>query len=438
VRGSLLLDRLSTHAGERPDEPALVDVESGETWSWRRLAEASRNVTEKLLDGSRFPTAVLLRKENGVEFVAEFLGILGAGCDALCVSPDLSPAEVKRLEYTCDSTVASADGVLLPSSGTTGLPKIVRRVAKTLDAMAEVICHTIGVGPADRVFAAAPFCHSYGMEHGLLAPIWAGACMWICRRFDAVRAAKMLENEITIFPGVPFMFESLAHLPVAGDSESGLRRAYSAGGPLPISAAEAFAQRFGVGVGQVYGATEVGSVTFSDPDSDTFAVGSVGQPMPGVSILIDENSQIVVKSPWMLDGYVGQGMGPNHLNGDGHFLTGDIGKFDNNGNLLITGRLKLMVDVGGKKVNPLEVESVLANHPKVEQCVVLPMATQGTNTRLRALVTARRPAAPPTAEELRRFVKDRLAAYKVPRVFEVRDRLPMSPAGKVLRHLVQE
>ena len=102
----------------------------------------------------------------------------------------------------------------------------------------------------------------------------------------------------------------------------------------------------------------------------------------------------------------------------------------------ITGRTKLLIEVGGLKVNPLEVEAVLAQHPGVEQCVVVPVRVSDTVCRLKAVVTPRPGAEAPSPDSLRRFARERLVPYKVPRVFEVRPTLPLSPTGKVLRHLV--
>jgi fatty-acyl-CoA synthase/long-chain acyl-CoA synthetase len=101
--------------------------------------------------------------------------------------------------------------------------------------------------------------------------------------------------------------------------------------------------------------------------------------------------------------------------------------------LFITGRLKLLVDVGGLKVNPVEVEAALATHPDVAECVVTPMALSDTVTRLRAVYVPSHPARPPRDEELRRHLRGLLAGHKIPRVFQAAHSLPRSPAGKVLR-----
>ncbi len=122
---------------------------------------------------------------------------------------------------------------------------------------------------------------------------------------------------------------------------------------------------------------------------------------------------------------------------DGYFPTGDIGYVDDAGRLFITGRLKLLIDVGGLKVNPLEVESVLMRHAAVEDCIVVPLRQSETVLRLKAIVTLRAGSTDLPIDELRELARQHLSAYKIPRVFEVRDSLPRSAAGKVLRHLVE-
>jgi acyl-CoA synthetase (AMP-forming)/AMP-acid ligase II len=461
-----LLQRLSDHARDRPDACAVVDLDNGDRWNWRQLNSATQFVSGQLLSTLTSGGVVMLCAENEPAFIAAFLGIIRAGLKAFCVSPTSAAAELTTMASavnavavigteTClsvlgvnrpaipiaaiwpgkedetESANSTGAALLLQSSGTTGTPKIVRRSAASLDAISETLCKTIGFTQADCVLAAAPLCHSYGLEHGLLAPVWAGSRVHVCRRFDLKLAMSELRRNSTIFPGVPFMFEALCE---SETSAPNLRRAYSAGGPLSPSAAERFAAQFGAQVGQVYGTTEIGSVTFNDPDLSGYAPASVGRPMDGVRVEIDaQSAQVSIQSPWMFECYLGEPDGaPEEA-----FATGDIGRLDNHNNLFITGRLKLIVDVGGRKVNPLEVESILAEHPGVAQCVVIPMPLAGNVMRLKALVIPRQPTTPPSPADLRQFVRERLASYKVPRVFEVRQQLPLSPTGKILRHLIE-
>jgi acyl-CoA synthetase (AMP-forming)/AMP-acid ligase II len=353
------------------------------------------------------------------------------------------PPDYRRREQSGGKRVGaqedlSAAAMLLNSSGSTGSPKIVHRSARALDAVAQACWKSVGFAADDHVLAAVPLCHSFGVEHGLLAPLCAGSCVHLCRGFDLHLILKQLREDISIFPVVPFMVEALASSDGIREQLPALRQVYSAGAPLPASVAQAFADRFGIRVGQVYGATEIGSVTFSDPNSPGYNAAGVGQPMPSVEIRIEaETSEVTIKADSMFDGYIDEQIAESKIDGDGYFHTGDLGALDSHGNLLITGRLKLLIEVGGQKVNPLEVEQVLAAHPAVAECVVLPMPVSATLTRLRAIVTLRTGTAEISSEDLRNFVKARLSAYKVPRVIELRDSLPRSPAGKVLRHLIE-
>jgi acyl-coenzyme A synthetase/AMP-(fatty) acid ligase len=244
------------------------------------------------------------------------------------------------------------------------------------------------------------------------------------------------------------MFEMLAG--DAGAVPAGpifLRRAYSAGGPLPRSLFDAMGRKFAFPVAQLYGATEIGSVTFNDPAIVPFDPAAVGRAMAGVSIRIlgpdhpivdrplgmNSEGHVAVRAPSMLSGYI-DGDSPPLLHG--YFLTGDLGRLDSSGALTVTGRIKLLIDVAGRKVNPLVVERVMCEHPGVAECVVVPLRVSQTLCRLKAIFTPS-PGASPHIDDLRRFARERLSAYKVPRVFEMRDSLPRSPAGKILRHVLE-
>lgn len=505
-----LLERLFQHAESRPEWLAY-HAGAGGSLTYGMLAERVAALAEVLSRELAPRAVVVLSCVNQLEYPVAFLGILAAGCTVFPVSSEAADAELLRAAFDAGAVAAIGDArtvnllgpllrrvipieqlptgrepqaanrlgnseegdpgwngqawmgpevnstlrsgdLLLQSSGTTGLPKIVRRSGASLDAVARGTVEAVGFGPDDRVLMTVPLTHSYGMEHGLLAPVWAGSCVHLCRGLDLPVIARELSNgDITLFPGVPSTFEMLASVAEtglfdklrAGRAMPSLRAAYSAGAPLPRSVFDAFARRFGVRVAQLYGTSETGSVTFN-PQSDDFDPASVGLPFNGVSIGIldpDTNApipagaegQVAIRAASMLSGYLNA---PADLL-DGYFVTGDLGRLDPSGRLFVTGRIKLLIDVGGLKVNPLEVEAVLGEHPAVAACVVVPVQQSQTVYRLKAIIAPRHSAAPPEADDLRRFAQARLAAYKVPRLFEMRDSLPCSPTGKILRHLVE-
>jgi long-chain acyl-CoA synthetase len=255
----------------------------------------------------------------------------------------------------------------------------------------------------------------------------------------------LADGGITVLPSVPAAFEMLRGPMGDGMTMPALRVAYAAGSPLPGSVFDGFKQKFGVPVTQLYGATEIGSVAFNAAWEAGFDPASVGRGMRDVSIRIldleegasslppGREGQVAIRAASMFSGYLDA---PAPLV-DGHFPTGDLGNLDASGRLFITGRIKLLIDIGGMKVNPLEVEAVLQRHAGVAACVVVPVRQSETVFRLKAVVTPLDPAHPPATAELRDLARQHLAAYKVPRVFEFRRSLPCSPTGKVLRHLVE-
>jgi acyl-CoA synthetase (AMP-forming)/AMP-acid ligase II len=469
-----LLQDLESHARSAPDAPAVQSVGPGEPIQFTRgqLHDSVCKICEalcKLLAGG----TVLLHYPNRRQYIPAFLGVLAAECTLFPVAADAAEAEVISAARRSSAAAAIVDqtsaaalrgcfqlarplpelspdaillskplwlpaagesaALLLHSSGTTAEPKIVRRDGPSLDAVTRNTIRACGFGESDYVLAAVPLCHSYGLEHGLLTPIAAGSCVHVCEKFDLPSVVRELrEGGITQLPGVPFMFEMLAK--IEGVRFSNLRKVYSAGAPLPRATFEAFQKAFGLRIGQVYGATEIGSVTFNDPDRIDFNPESVGRPMDEVSIRILDEGQVAVRAPSMLTSYVGELEMPF---AEGYFLTGDLGEIDERGDLIITGRTKLLIDIGGRKVNPLEVESALRRHPDVGACVVLPIRLSETVQRLKAVVAPARPDVEISVNGLREFVRSQLSAYKVPRVFEIRPSLPTSPAGKVLRRLVE-
>jgi long-chain acyl-CoA synthetase len=402
-----------------------------------------------------------------------FLGTLAAGCNLFPVSTELTESELLRAAKESSAAVFIGDqarqmltiplseisitetGALTPSlignlflqsSGTTAMPKIVCRSGQSVDRAADVIAEAIGLTPSDSVMMTIPLTHSYGLEHGLLAPVWAGSCTTLVNGLDLSAVLPALrDGEITVFPGVPSTFEMLAGVVDTHFQIKRLRSAYSAGAPLPIAVYEKFNERFSIKIAQLYGATEIGSVAFNRV-SDGFESSSVGTPMRDVSVRILNPDQPKQPLPTGEQGMVAiraSSMFSEYLSGnaeiiDGHFLTGDLGRVDEAGRLFITGRLKSLIDVGGLKVNPLEVEAVLQKHPAVGLCVVIPVAQSETVFRLKAVVTPRDPSVGIPIDELRALAREHLSSHKVPRWFEVRESIPMSATGKILRHLVEK
>lgn len=510
--GLELLQRLAHFGIAQPNAEALRQVDArghcDRSMTYGQLCRVVSDLAGQLR--SQFPpgSVVVLCHPNELEFVAAFLATLAAGGVAFPIHPNLPEAELlaaakftgavavsgtshatqllresgvheidtstlltRTLECRDRDTVASTEsvhllsdsrlaggdgpGLLLQSSGTTGLPKIVRRSGAALDAVARGVVRSVGLSNEDRVLGLVAACHSYGVENVVLAPLFAGASVHLCSLLEPHALLEYLNDaRITVFPGVPTMFEMLVRSSQDELPLRSLRRAYSAGATLPMTVFDAFAGKFGVQLGQLFGMTEVGSVTFNDPGLPGFDPASVGLPMDGVGIRIIERTtpdaarvlppgtdgEIAITAPSMLTGYVRGPHQPCELPAelsDGFFLTGDQGHLDSIGRLTITGRLKLVIDVGGLKVNLLEVEALLRDHPDVQDCVVVPIPVSETVSRLKALVVPAVPQSPPSFDALRKHLRSRLSPHKVPRLFELRTSLPRSPGGKILRYRLQ-
>ena len=333
------------------------------------------------------------------------------------------------------------------SSGSTGRPKRVPRTHGQCAAEAELY-RSLGFNAEDRILCAIPFFHTWGMGACLFGSAVSGATLVILEDphpflLMRQRALELIERErLTLFPGVPFNFRLLAEAPAEADLSS-LRLCFSAGTALPRSSFEAFGERFGVLVRQLYGSTETGIMTANMSADPVSTFESVGAPVGAVGIEIldeDENpvsngepGEVTVTSPAMTAGYEGSGMEEVNRQAfrQGRLFTGDLGRLDRDGMLYLVGRKKLLIEIGGYKVDPIEVEDVIAVHPSVAEAIVVGVGGEVEGEEIvKAVVVA---SAGCEERELIAFCRERLANYKVPQLIEFREEIPKSPLGKVLR-----
>jgi long-chain acyl-CoA synthetase len=239
---------------------------------------------------------------------------------------------------------------------------------------------------------------------------------------------------------VPFIFKLLAEAPGDGDLSS-LRLCLSAASALPRPTFDAFTQRLGVPIRQLYGSTETGAVAANLDEDPWTTWRSVGRPLDGVEVSVLDAAgepvtggrigEIAIRSGAMTRGYAERPQLNGELFAGGWFLSNDRGRVDEAGRLYISGRKQLLVDVKGDKVDPVEVEDVLAVHPKVREVVVVGVESSAEGEDLIKAVVV--PDGSCEARELIRFARERLSNYKVPQMVEFRDEIPRSPSGDVLR-----
>jgi len=327
--------------------------------------------------------------------------------------------------------------LLLQSSGTGGPPKIVRRSGEALGVVGSNVAQALSLCEKDVFLLSIPLYHSYAMDM-FSAALVAGCALEIHEGFVSARVRKALrEAEISVWPAVPVMLDALSRGQSPEAPASALRHVISAGSPLPRRVYDQFEASHGIRVAQLYGASEFGSITCGNPASPGFDPASVGRPFAGVDVRVDPaggEGEVLVAARSMMAEYLGE---PPPLDGRAFLRTGDLGRLDEDGSLTLTGRIKLLIDVGGQKVNPLEVEQVLEEHPEVSEAVVVVVPWSDTSDRHRAVIIPEKSCSPDVGE-LRRFAQRHLSAYKVPRSFRVRHELPRSATGKVLRGQLQE
>jgi len=328
------------------------------------------------------------------------------------------------------------------TSGSTGAPKRVIRTHANLLFELERLATIFGVGEDDRFLGAAPFSHVNGLVRTMMTSMFVGAMLHPLRQFNRRGALDLIARErITYFGAVPYMFIVLADAPLRGTVDlSSLRIVFSASAPLLPDDARRFHAKYGHWVRQLYGSTETGTISVNlDPDVAAH-LDSVGLPLPGVRVdVVDEHlrpvaagveGEVVIASPAAIRAYAGNPEASAASFRNGEYRSGDLGRKAADGHLTLTGRTKFLINRGGFKVNPLEVEHAIQSHPNVREVAVVGAPGPHGDDVVRCVVVA---SGPCTAEEIVRHCAERIADYKIPSRIEFRDELPKSETGKLLR-----
>jgi long-chain acyl-CoA synthetase len=332
--------------------------------------------------------------------------------------------------------------LLLYTSGSTGAPKRVVRTHAQLLAEVETLRALFAVTPRDRFLGATPFCHVNGLVRTMLNAMLGGATLYPIRQFARRTVLQLITKErLTFFGGVPQMFVLLAQTPPREAVDlSSLRIVFSSSAPLQARHNREFQRVYGLFIRQLYGSTETGTISYNNHSELEKYLESVGCALPGVSLaVIDEEGrrlstgregEIAVSSPFAISCYEGNIAATEKSFRDKFYLTGDLGSVDSEGFVTLTGRKSLMINRGGYKVNPYEVEEAIRQHPKVDDVAVLGAPGPHGEEIIRCLVVARENCRP---EEIILHCRNRIADYKIPSRIEFRESLPKSPTGKLRR-----
>ena len=363
--------------------------------------------------------------------------IVDAGFAAKLGTYSPAPAVVDR--------AADDTAVILYTSGTTGSPKGAELTHSNLLSNVEVCVNLFNGDSEDVIFGGLPLFHSFGQMCGLNAAVKIGAMLTLIPRFDPTKALEVLQRDkATVMQGVPTMYVALLQHPEHGNYDvAQLRLAVSGGASLPVEVLRGFEREFGVILLEGYGLSETSPVaSFNHADRERKA-GSIGTPIAGVEMrLIDtdwndvpegEIGEIAIKGPNVMKGYWNRPDATADVISDEWFRTGDLAKRDDEGYYFIVDRAKDLIIRGGFNVYPREVEEVLYEHPAVAEAAVVGIPDAQYGEEIGAAVTLK-PGAEVTSQEIQDFVKERIAAYKYPRVvWFLADGLPKGPTGKILK-----
>ncbi len=317
------------------------------------------------------------------------------------------------------------------TSGTTGAPKGAALTHGNMLANSEALERAWRWTADDRLVLALPLFHAHGLCNGLHGTLLAGASAVLLPGFtvDGVLDAAT-EHAATLFFGVPTMYHRLAASGRAAELGR-LRLCVSGSAALPAELHRSLQDGAGLTVLERYGMTET-NMLVSNPYDGERRAGTVGFPLPGVEVRLDESGEVEVRGPNVFGGYWQRPEATaESFTDDGWFRTGDLGSWDDDGYLTILGRAKELIITGGYNVYPREVEDVLADHPGVKEVAVVGEASDEWGETVVAHVVG-----DGDTVALLAHAETQLSGYKRPRKVVWVDALPRNPLGKVQKHLL--
>ncbi len=372
--------------------------------------------------------------------VLEIVGHDKAGSFEIISNKDTKPGS--SIGFAEQDDVA----LVLHTSGTTARPKIVPLSQRNVCASAENIRQTLALTPDDKCLNIMPLFHIHGLIATILATISAGASVFCTPGFNALKFFSWLqESGPSWYSAVPTMHQAiLARANTNRDriAEHSLRLIRSSSASLPPQVMQELEQTFGVPVLEAYAMTEASHQMTSNPlPPEKRKPGTVGIAAgPEVALMNNHGDilpagttgEVVVRGANVTLAYENNPVANSENFTNGWFRTGDQGVMDGEGYLSITGRLKEIINRGGEKISPREVDDVLMDHPAVQQVVTFAMPDKKLGEEIAAAVVLRE-GVDATAQDIRKFARSRLANFKVPRKILFLDEIPKGATGKLQR-----
>jgi len=392
-------------------------------------------------------SALLTRPDVGSASRAAALA-LGIPVLDLSTSLDAAPIDVtgSARRRVRDESFATGgdDALILLTSGTTSRPKTIPLTHASVCLSAHNVGAAIELEPEDRLLSVLPLFHGHGLISGVIAALAAGSNVVVTRGFDAEAFLSWLaEFRPTWYTAVPAIHRavlSAAERDQEPARQSSLSLIRSASSALPAKVLSRLEALFGVPVIDTFGMTEAATQIAANP-LHRRKLGSVGRSA-GAEIMIlgaggrqlppGEHGEIALRGPSITRGYDNDAAATREAFRDGWFRTGDLGYLDDEGYLFLVGRIKDVINRGGQKVAPGEVEDILLNHPDVVDAAVfaVPHVRLGADVAAAVVLS---PAATVSGPELRDFLRKRLASFKVPGLIRIVPQIPKGAGGKVKR-----
>ena len=457
-------------AARQGDATYLQDARGGAALTYAGLRDAVRT-WERVLDDAGLPegTPIAVRLADPLEYATALVALLGAGRVAVPLDPGAPPADVARvlevagpaavtmepfgIEILGPGTAGDSGGIYLCTSGTTGTPKGILLGNEQLAHVARSVVTHHKISPNDRGYCPLPLFHVNAEVVGLLATLSAGAYLALDRKFSRRGFWEMIsQRRITWINAVPAII-SILSLEPPSTPPSGIRFVRSASAPLPRAALERFETALRIPIVETYGMTEAASMITANPVDGIRKIGSAGRPA-GTEVRVVQVSEmgavtpcqplevgrVQIRGAGVISSYASGGR-PGVISPEGWLDTSDLGYLDSDGYLFLAGRSDDVINRGGEKIYPREIEELLIAQPGVRSAAVVGAPDDVLGERPVAWIV-------PVAErglalaDLEAALRDACAAdlprHKQPSTFFIVDEMPLGPTGKIARRRLKD
>ena len=472
-------------AATHGDDVYLADARGRAQLTYSGLLDVVRE-TERRLDDAGLPRGARINVRLGdpLDYATALVALIAAGRVAVPLDPGAPDTEVARVigvarpSGMVTSRAAAADedpvgaggeagqpfgitafdlsplatradggGIFLCTSGTTGTPKGILLREEQLAYVASSVVEAHRLDRSDRGYCSLPLFHVNAEVVGLLATLRAGAYLAVDRKFSRRGFWDMINaDRITWFNAVPAIISILSMDPPA-DPPKELRFVRSASAPLPLASLERFQKALGVPIIETYGMTEAASMITANPLDGPRKPGSAGKPAgsevriaspAGDPASAGDIGRVQIRGAGVITAYASGGR-PGAFDDDGWLDTGDLGYLDADGYLFLVGRSDDVINRGGEKIYPREIEEILLAQPGVRSAAVIGALDEVLGERPVAYVVPDGAAvADEVAALLRAVCAERLPRHKQPSEFWLVDEMPLGPTGKISRRLLKE